>query len=106
MSGPLLLPRRYKDPQAVLDFKFAWGQTHRNDPPWLQDDEVIQTKAVTISPSGGVELESSDITDDGRSVTAWLSGGVAGTAYTVRCRIVTSASRTDVRSMTLVVENR
>ncbi|MFC8531951.1 hypothetical protein [Nocardia sp. NPDC057227] len=105
MTGQLF-PHKFKDPLAVLDFKFTWGQVHRDDPPWLQPGEVIQTATITISPSGGLALESSEITDSGKAVTAWLSGGTAGASYTVRCRIVTSASRTDVRSMTLVVQNR
>ncbi|WP_433568075.1 hypothetical protein ACQP1O_43305 (plasmid) [Nocardia sp. CA-151230] len=94
-----------KDPLAVLDYKFTFGQDHAGAPPWLQPGEVIQTETITISPSD-LTLESSDITDAGTAVTVWLSQGTAGATYTVRCKVVTSESRTDVRSMTLDVQNR
>lgn len=102
----MLYPKRFKDPQAVLDYQFNWGEGARGEPAWLQDGETVQTETITISPAGSLELDASDITNSGRSVTFWLTGGTAGTSYTVRCRIVTNASRTDVRSMTVVVQNR
>lgn len=101
----MLYPRKPKDPQAVLDYEFAWGKEHGGQPPWLQPGEYIQSETITISPSG-LTLESSDITNGGQSVTVWLSQGTAATTYTVRCRIVTTESRTDVRSMTVDVQNR
>lgn len=101
----MLYPRKPKDPQAVLDYEFSWGREHGGQPPWLQPGETIQSDTITISPAG-LTLESSDITAGGQSVTVWLSQGTAGTTYTVRCRVVTTASRTDVRSMTVEVENR
>lgn len=99
-------PVKFKDPEAVLDFRFTWGVSDRNDPPWLADGESIQTATITISPDDTLEVESDSITDDGKSVTVWLSGGTDGSRYTVRCRIVTTASRTDVRSMTVDVQPR
>ncbi|WP_228002126.1 phage fiber-tail adaptor protein [Nocardia australiensis] len=101
----MLYPKKFKDPQAALDYKFSWGEVHRGDPPWLQPGETIQTETITVSPSG-LTVESTDITDSGRAVTVWLSGGTVNTSYTVRCRIVTNSSRTDVRSMTISIQNR
>lgn len=101
----MLYPRKPKDPQAVVDFEFAWGRDHAGQPPWLQPGENIQSETITISPAG-LTLEQSDITNAGQSVTVWLSQGADGTDYTVRCRIVTTESRTDVRSMIVEVQNR
>lgn len=101
----MLYPLKYKDPQAVLDYKFEWAKEHAGQPPWLQPGETIQTETITVSPSD-LTVESSDITDAGTTVTVWLSQGTVSTTYTVRCRIVTSESRTDIRSMSLVVQNR
>jgi hypothetical protein len=37
--------------------------------------------------------------------TTWLSGGVAGTDYTITCRIVTAGARTLERSVMLFVKD-
>ncbi len=40
------------------------------------------------------------------AVTVWLSGGTAGTSYSVACRIVTSSARTDERTINIKVTER
>ncbi|WP_148310928.1 phage fiber-tail adaptor protein [Nocardia brasiliensis] len=105
----MLYPRRIKDPEANLDYRFVWGQgrpTERvpGEVPWLDDGETISSFEVTVP--AGLTIESQEATDDSSAVLVWLSGGTAGTEYEVRCRITTSASRTDVRRMTLSVEAR
>ena len=84
-----------KDPDAVLDFAFDWSS-------WLAESETINTYTVTVM--SGLTLDS-DSQADG-VVTVWLSGGTAGNWYTVACRIVTSAGRTDERTMRIRVEER
>jgi hypothetical protein len=91
----VLISNYDKDPDSVLDFKFDWSE-------WLEAGETISSYVVTV-PSG-ITKESDSKTDD--SVTAWLSGGTAGTSYIVACKIVTSESRTDERSMRIVVADR
>lgn len=86
-----------KDPAAVLDYKFDWSS-------WLASGETISTQTTTAAT--GLTVDSSSITDTNTTVTAWLSGGTAGTEYTVTNQIVTSSSRTDERAIRIRVENR
>lgn len=94
-----------KDPNAVLDFEFDWGTgKDRRVPPWLEDDETIATATVTVP--AGLTKEDAEVSDDGKSVIVWLSGGTAGTSCGVVCHIVTTQSRTDERTMTIAVQER
>jgi hypothetical protein len=90
-----------KDPEAVLDYKFAWGA---DSPPWLDSGETIASATVDVPT--GLTLESQSVTDDGESVLVWLSGGTIGATYLVECTIVTTKSRTDVRRMPIYVKER
>lgn len=95
-----------KDPSAVLDYKFDW-KALTNDSgtsDWLASGETISSK--TITASSGITVDSSSITDTNTSVTVWLSGGSAGNNYTVACLIVTSAGRTDERTITIQCRDR
>lgn len=84
-----------KDPDAVLDWIWNWAD-------WLAPGETISTSEFTVS--AGLNLDSTSSTL--ATATAWLSGGQPGTPYTVANRIVTSAGRTDERSITIRVKNR
>lgn len=84
-----------KDSSAVLDYVFDWS-------PWLDADEEIVTRTVTVAT--GLTKDSDSATPT--AVTVWLSGGTAGTRYTVACRITTSAGRTDERTFTVSVRER
>lgn len=84
-----------KDPDAVLDWRWDWSQ-------WLEDGEQIVTSTMTVS--AGLTLDSSSFTL--ATATAWLSGGTAGTPYTVANRITTNQGRTDERTITIRVVNR
>jgi len=95
-----------KDPNAVLDYKFDWkaltNLTGNSD--WLESAETISTATITVA--SGITVDSDSITDTNTTVTVWLSGGTAGTTYTLACKIVTSASRTDERTISIQVEDR
>lgn len=99
-----------KDPDAVLDYKFDYAaltnSTGTSD--WLASGETVTNQTITITPVTASPLteDSSSITDTDTSVTVWLSGGLAGTEYSVACLIVTSASRTDERTMKIKCEER
>jgi len=98
-----------KDPDAVLDYVFDW-KAKTNQPlvsgltDWLASDETISSHVITAA--AGITVDSSALSDTNTSVTVWLSGGTAGTNYTVACKIVTSASRTDERTDTWKVVER
>lgn len=86
-----------KDPEAVLDYKFDWSS-------WLDSGETIASRTVTVD--AGLTKDSDAVTDTSTSVTVWLSGGTDGVSYSVNCQIVTSANRTDERTMIIRVNER
>ena len=84
-----------KDPQAVLDYGFDWSD-------WLAVGETVSTSSWVVE--AGITKDSD--TNDSTTTTVWLSGGTAGEDYTVTNTIVTSASRTDERSIIVFVRER
>lgn len=100
------LPYFVKDPDAVLDYVFDWAASTNSsgDTDWLASGETISSHS--ISADTGLTVDSSALSDSNTSVTVWLSGGTAGTMYGVRCRVTTSASRTDDRTIQVRVLER
>lgn len=86
-----------KAPGATLDFTIDWATDS-----WLETGETISTHDWSV-PAGLTEESASE--SEGRC-TIWLSGGVAGTLYTVTCTITTSLGRTDTRCLYITVRNR
>lgn len=84
-----------KDPDAVLDYTFAWAN-------WLADGETISSFELDVET--GITEDSSE--NDSDDVTVWLSGGTVGENYNVTCHVVTSAGREDDRTMTIKVRER
>ena len=95
-----------KDPDAVLDYKFDWktNSNGRGFTDWLDTSETIASFVIT--PDAGIAVNSSELADTSTSVIVWLSGGTAGTTYSVSCRITTSAGRVDERTITISVAER
>ena len=90
------MPKRFsKDPGAVLDYTWDWSD-------WLATGDTIDWALIT--PASGIVLDSS--TNTATTATAWLSGGTAGQAYDVVCKVVTVDGRTDERTIRIVVEER
>ena len=96
------------DTDAVLDFKFDFAPLTNGqdgaDSDWLESGETIATHTVTVDT--GITKDSDSITDSNTSVTVWLSAPSAGEKYRVNCEIVTSASRTEQRSIMVQGVNR
>lgn len=96
-----------KDPDAVLDYSIAWDE-------WLDGDTIASaTWTVTSGLTKGAEsINSGSVVLNGvprpaaSVATVWLSGGTAGTTYTVTCRVVTAAGRTEDRSFRVQVVAR
>lgn len=88
-------PTYIKDPDATLDFGVDWED-------WLASGETISSSSWTVE--SGITKDSDSFTDT--VATAWLSGGTAGTTYTLTNEITTSSSRTDNRTILVRVKER
>ena len=84
-----------KDPDAILDWHFDWVN-------WLAAGETISTS--TFITTAGITVTSNSST--ATNTTVWLSGGTPGQPYRITNRIVTTAGRTDDRSVTIRVKDR
>jgi hypothetical protein len=64
---------RTKHPDEVLDYVMDWTTA-----PWLSGSDTIESATVTVLDAG-ITLDSSS--NDTTTQTAWLSGGIDGSAY-------------------------
>lgn len=83
-----------KDPNAVLDYTIDW----RN---WLGDD-FIATSTWTL-PSG---ISNAGTIYSSTTATIWLSGGTAGSSYSVYNQITTVGGRTEKRTIKINAVDR
>lgn len=83
-----------KDPNAVLDYTIRFKK-------WLAGDRI--SSATWTIPTGIVNAGQYNSSE---TATIWLSGGTAGTSYSVSVRIVTVGGRTDDRTIQFNVEDR
>jgi hypothetical protein len=67
------------------------------------DGDGIATAAVNLAPSNPGDLELKSTTADGSRIILWLSGGQAGTVYTITFGITTINGRSLQRSVLLPV---
>ena len=86
-----------KDPDEVLDYQFDWGGQR------LELDETLVSSTVTVV-SGGIEVDR--VSDNGKIVTFWVTGGSPGEACEVLCRVTTSKERTYDQTGRLRVRSR
>jgi hypothetical protein len=87
-----------KDPRDVLDYQVdiapaVAGNLHDN----------IATLSVSVVPNNPGDVSVNSASADGTSAVLWLSGGQAGTIYTVTLLITTANGRTIQRSILLPV---
>lgn len=91
-------PTIAKDPNAVLDYSWDWGE-------WLAPlSDAIASFQVLIGPGGTLNVDST--LRVGAVVTAILSGGTLGATESATCRIVTAGGRTDDRTIWLKIMQR
>ncbi|PKN85911.1 MAG: hypothetical protein CVU46_09510 [Chloroflexi bacterium HGW-Chloroflexi-8] len=86
-----------KDIEAVLDYIADWSA-------WLAEGETILT--ATVSSLGACVVDSSEISNADSAVTFWISGGIKNKECVIRCKITTSASRTDARSIVILCKDK
>jgi len=86
-----------KAPSAVLDYTVNW------DDGYLESGETVSTSSWAVQPdvSGGVEIDSDAQTST--TATATISGGRHGKLYRLRNTVITNNSRTDVRTVYVLV---
>ncbi len=87
-----------KDPGDVLDYILDIGPAIVGN-----DGDAIATVAVSFAPSDPGDLESQGTSADGSRIVLWLSGGQAGTVYTITFLITTVNGRSLQRSVLLPV---
>lgn len=89
------LPSITKAPTELLDYTFDFTA-------WLAEiGDTISSHTVTLSPSGPTITQHANTTT---AVTAWVSGGTAGTSYTLTSQITTAGGRTASRSILITVK--
>ena len=87
---------KIKDPQANLFYGFDWGD-------WLSPNEIISAHTLSVSASQLVITNDYHTTG---SVIFLASGGDVGKRYLITCRIETTGSQIDERTMKIDVKNR
>jgi len=87
-----------KDPGDVLDYILDIGPAIVGN-----DGDGIATLNVSLSPSNPGDLTVQSTTADGSKIVLWLSGGQAGTIYTITFSITTVNGRSLQRSVLLPV---
>ena len=85
----------WKDPDAVLDYSVDWSS-------WLTGSETITASSWTVPD--GITKDSDSHSDD--ATVIWVSGGTAGTQYSLTNHITTSGGREDDRTITIKVAER
>lgn len=89
-------PKYDHDPDANLDYEYDWSG-------WLTPVNDTIATSVWIVPDGLTKTDEANTTT---TATVWISGGTAGTNYTVTNRITTTNGRIDDRSITLRCKER
>lgn len=87
-----------KDPQDVLDYQLDIAAAVTGN-----SRDAIATLSVSIMPNGAGDLALDSASADGTSAILWLSGGQAGTVYTVTLLLTTTNGRAIQRSILLPV---
>jgi hypothetical protein len=87
-----------KDPSDVLDYQLNVSSALIGN-----EGDSIATLDVFITPNNPGDLTLNEAQADGPSAVLWLSGGQAGTVYTITIMITTINGRALQRSILLPV---
>ena len=95
-----------KDPGDVLDYvvDFAALANGNGNKNWLDtaNSEVIASSVITM-PSG-LTLDSDDLVNTNTGVRLWISGGTAGTSYTIEIEITTDSTPARKKTIRMIIE--
>ncbi len=88
-----------KDPDSRIDYRIDWGAAYLGD-------TLIVASSWSVSPvrDGGLAVVATS--QDGRSASATLTGGVVGASYALINRVTLSNGEIDERSVAVRVEQR
>lgn len=86
-----------KDYEAVLDYLIDWDDG-------LDVGEIIET--AEVKSLGACLVDSYSISNLGKAVTCWISGGAKLKECVIRCKITTNMGRTDARSIRILVKGK
>ena len=96
-----------KDPDDVETYYIIWCSPDNTNDGSATDTGRLQSETIssdTWTVATGITKDSDS--ESNGIVTAWLSGGTAEETYKVECKITTSASRTDERTILVKVMER
>lgn len=88
-----------KDPDAVLDYAIDWTDL-------LVDGEAITSDQWDITPVENNGLALGATASEGPLRSAFVSGGRRGRIYRLRNRVLTSAGRSDDRSILIRISEQ
>jgi hypothetical protein len=97
-TAPFPLTWPTKDPGDILDYILDIGPAIVGN-----DGDGISNVAISFSPSNPGDITLQSTTADGSRIIIWLSGGQAGTIYTITFFITTINGRSLQRSVILPV---
>lgn len=108
----------YKDPDSVEPYFIVWCDKDGTNDGSTSDNGELQGETIstaTWTVPTGITKDSSNqsaVTINGISygvntvATIWLSGGTAGTDYSITCEITTSGSRTLDKTIVIPVSEQ
>ena len=96
VSTPMAVATHVKDPLAIRDYQLDWST-------YLAGADTISSASWSVSPSGPTIVTSSNTTT---TTTARVSGGTAGTEYTLTCHVVLASGQEDDRSITIQIQDQ
>lgn len=97
-SAPPPLTWPAKDPGDTLDYLLDIGPAIVGN-----DGDAISIANISLAPNNPGDLNLNSTTADGSRIILWLSGGQAGTVYTVTFSITTVNGRSLQRSVLIPV---
>lgn len=88
----------YKQPVEVLDYDVDFSI-------WMPSGDVIDLATATVSPSGGLEIDSVTAVVPDNYVKVWVSGGTSGVTYKVECTVTTDDGRVKQAEINIAVKD-